>query len=175
MHLSESNSDESKYNYEKRQEQIRFLKHSLIFSAHSTLFPKTTLKLKDKNTLNCNFASCFLKLVFHTEVTKYIKNLMFVDPCIIVQFTKKIQQHATVYRNFISYLYEAQHVWGDIPPIIRSLKLHQQPLVLHTCKVAGRCQRPATTRPTTFHVCKTRGCQCSFRLLMMGGVSPQTC
>ena len=145
MHLSESNSDESKYNYEKRQEQIRFLKHSLIFSAHSTLFPKTTLKLKDKNTLNCNFASCFLKLVFHTEVTKYIKNLMFVDPCIIVQFTKKIQQHATVYRNFISYLYEAQHVWGDIPPIIRSLKLHQQPLVLHTCKVAGcvaagRCQ-----------------------------------
>ena len=28
---------------------------------------------------------------------------------------------------------------------------------------------------TTFHVCKTRGCQCSFRLLMMGGVSPETC
>jgi len=24
--------------------------------------------------------------------------------------------------------------------------------------VAGRCQRPATTRPTTFHLCKTRGC-----------------
>ena len=32
-----------------------------------------------------------------------------------------------------------------------------------------------TTRPTTFHVCKTRGCQCSFRLLMMGGMSPETC
>ena len=30
-------------------------------------------------------------------------------------------------------------------------------------------------RPTTFHVCKTRGCQCSFELLMMGGVSPETC
>jgi len=36
---------------------------------------------------------------------------------------------------------------------------------------AGRCQahcawqRPPTTRPTTFHVWKTRGCQCSFRLL----------
>jgi hypothetical protein len=25
---------------------------------------------------------------------------------------------------FISYLYEAQHVSGDTPPIIRSLKLH---------------------------------------------------
>jgi len=46
--------------------------------------------------------------------------------------------------------------------------------------VAGRCQtyawqRPATTCPTTFHVCKTRGWYCSFRLLMMGGVSPETC
>ena len=36
-------------------------------------------------------------------------------------------------------------------------------------------QRPPTTRPTTFHVWKTRGCQCSFRLLMIGGVSPETC
>ena len=36
-------------------------------------------------------------------------------------------------------------------------------------------KRPPTTRPTTFHVWKTRGCQCSFRLLMMGGVSPETC
>ena len=41
--------------------------------------------------------------------------------------------------------------------------------------VAGRCQRPATTRPTTLHVCKTRGCWCSFRLLMTGGVSPEAC
>jgi len=30
-------------------------------------------------------------------------------------------------------------------------------------------------RPANFHVCKTRGCQCSFRFLMMGGVSPETC
>jgi len=35
-------------------------------------------------------------------------------------------------------------------------------------------QRPTTVRPTTFHVCKTRGCLFSFRLLMMGGVSPET-
>jgi hypothetical protein len=26
--------------------------------------------------------------------------------------------------NFISYLLEAQHVSGDTPPIVRSLKLH---------------------------------------------------
>jgi len=65
-------------------------------------------------------------------------------------------------------------------PIIRSLKLHWQPLVFHTWKVVGRVvggrgQCPPTTRPATFHVWKTRGCQCSFRLLMMGGVSPETC
>jgi hypothetical protein len=48
------------------------------------------------------------------------------------------------------------------------------------CVVGGRCQaqcvwqRPPTTRPTAFYVWKTRGCQCSFRLLMMGGVSPET-
>jgi hypothetical protein len=41
------------------------------------------------------------------------------------------------------------------------------------CVVGGHC--PLTTRPTTFHVWKTRGCQCSFRLLMMGDVSPETC
>jgi hypothetical protein len=44
----------------------------------------------------------------------------------------------TVYQNFISYLYEAQHVSDDTPPIIRTLKLHSQPLVLHTWRVVGR-------------------------------------
>jgi len=54
---------------------------------------------------------------------------------------KKIQQGATMYQNFIiPYLYEAQHVSGDTPPIIRSLKLHWQPLVFHTWKVVGRCK-----------------------------------
>jgi len=44
-----------------------------------------------------------------------------------------------MYHNFIiPYLYEAQHVSGDTPPIIRSLKLHWQLLVFHTWKVVGR-------------------------------------
>jgi hypothetical protein len=34
-------------------------------------------------------------------------------------------------------LNKAQHVSGNTPPIIRSLKLHKQPLVLHTWKVVG--------------------------------------
>jgi len=71
---------------------------------------------------------------------------MFVDPCIIVQFLKKMQQDATMCKNFIiPYLYKAQHVLGATPPIIRSLKLHWQPLVFYTWKViggvvGGRCQ-----------------------------------
>jgi len=53
-----------------------------------------------------------------------------------------------VHQNFISYIYEAQPVLGETPPIIRSLKLHWQPLVLHTWRVvgrvvAGRCQTGA--------------------------------
>jgi hypothetical protein len=101
---------------------------------------------------------------------------MFVDPCIIVRF---IKQNQTMYQNFIiSYLYEAQHVSGDTPTIIRSLKLYWQPLAFHTWKVVSRVaggKRLPATCPTTFHVWKTRGCQCSFRLIMMGGVSPETC
>ena len=44
-----------------------------------------------------------------------------------------------MYQNFIiSYLYEAQHISDDTPPVIRSLKLHWQPLVFHAWKVVGR-------------------------------------
>jgi len=44
-----------------------------------------------------------------------------------------------MYQDFIiPYLYEAQHVSGDTPPIIRSPKLHWQPLVFHKWKVDGR-------------------------------------
>jgi len=101
-------------------------------------------------------------------------------------FIKKNPTRCNSVSEFIiPYLYEAQHVSGDTPPSIRSLKLHWQPLVFRTWKVVGRvvggrCQahtvpRPPTTRPTTFQVWKTTGCQCSFRLLMMGGLSPETC
>ena len=44
-----------------------------------------------------------------------------------------------MYQKFIiPYLYEAQHVSGDTPPIIRRLNLHWQPLGFHTWKVVGR-------------------------------------
>ena len=77
------------------------------------------------------------------------------DSIVSKQFIKKIQQDATMYQNFIiPYLYEAQHVSGDTPPIITSIKLHWQPLVVHTWKVVGRlvdgrCQAQAWQRPPT--------------------------
>jgi hypothetical protein len=81
-----------------------------------------------------------------------------------------------MYQNFIiPYLYEAQHVSGDTSSIIRSPKLHLQSLIFHTWKAHCAWQRPPSTRPSTFHVWNIRGCQCSFRLLMMEGVSPETC
>jgi hypothetical protein len=52
---------------------------------------------------------------------------------------EKIQQDATRYQNFIiPYLYEAQHVSGDTPPIIRTLKLHWQSLDFQKWKIFGR-------------------------------------
>jgi len=50
---------------------------------------------------------------------------MFVDPCIIVQFIQKNPtRHNSVSKFIIPHSYEAQHVLGDTPPIIRRLKLH---------------------------------------------------
>jgi hypothetical protein len=44
-----------------------------------------------------------------------------------------------MYPNFIiPYLYEAQRVSGDTPPIIRSPKLHWQPLAFYIWKAVGR-------------------------------------
>jgi len=46
-------------------------------------------------------------------------------------------------------LNEGQHVLGDTPPIIRSLKLHRQPLVLHTWKVVGHAYNLTTSNNCT--------------------------
>jgi hypothetical protein len=50
--------------------------------------------------------------------------------------SNKKQQCINIF--IIRYLYETQYVLGDTPLIIRSLKLHWQPLVFHTWKVVGR-------------------------------------
>jgi hypothetical protein len=88
------------------------------------------------------FGEGVVVLKFHFRVQNRILGshiLIGINPVQIpTLFTKKIQQVTTMYQNFIiPYLYEAQHVSGDTPPIIRSLKLHWQPLVFHRWKVVG--------------------------------------
>jgi len=85
--------------------------------------------------------------------------------------------------NNVSKFYYSICIWSSTC-FGRHIAHHQEPktaLAASWRVVGGRCQahcawqRPPTTRPTTFHVWKIRGSQCSFRLLMMGGVSPETC
>ena len=136
-----------------------------------------------KTTFFTQFASWLLSWAFsifqrgHTafKAAKSLKNV----PLPYSAEPNRMQQCIKVLLFLI--LNEGQHVSGNTPPIIRSLKLHKQPLVSHTWNVVGRAvfvyatwQRPTAARPTTIHVCKTRSCLCSFRLLMMGGVSPET-
>jgi hypothetical protein len=72
-------------------------------------------------------------LIFHTR--KFVGRVVGGRCTIHEEKSNKMQQ----FQNFIvSYLYEAQRVSGDTPPIIRSLKLHSQPLVFYTWKVVAR-------------------------------------
>jgi hypothetical protein len=54
---------------------------------------------------------------------------------ILTEKSNKMQQCIKILLFFI--LNEAQHVSGDTPPIIRSLKLHKQSVVLHMWRVVG--------------------------------------
>jgi hypothetical protein len=107
---------------------------------------------------------------------------------------KNIQQDAKIYQNFIFPVYMKLNMFrATHPPIIRSLKLHWQSLVYHTSYNLPRminhvegcwtCDwwKLSGLTTSTYHKynnllrIKTRGCQCSFRLLMMGSVSSETC
>jgi hypothetical protein len=57
-------------------------------------------------------------------------------------------------------------------PSLRAQKLQLQPLVLHTFLVAGRCDR-SCRQPNTY--VKSEAAITVFELLMMGGVSLETC
>ena len=67
--------------------------------------------------------------------------------------TVKTPTRCNIVSKFLLFLIlnEVQHVSSDTPPVIRSIKLHKQPLVLHTWKVVGRadvgcCQVAYATR-----------------------------
>jgi hypothetical protein len=78
--------------------------------------------------------------------------------------SEKIQQHATVYQNLLFHgLYEAQHVLGDTAhdqepktALVSSGFAYVKGCWTLWLLDADSAQQPQ--RPTTFHVCKTRGC-----------------
>jgi hypothetical protein len=45
----------------------------------------------------------------------------------------------------------------------------------YVCTYVHKYMSEPSRRPATKNVCKTRGCNYRFELLMMGGVSPETC
>jgi len=47
----------------------------------------------------------------------------------VIQKENLTRCNSVSYFIYFIYIYEAQHVSEDTPPIIRSLKLHYQPLV----------------------------------------------
>jgi hypothetical protein len=55
----------------------------------------------------------------------------------------------------------------------RLLDVQLVDVVRHSDTVPDNVQQLHVQLPSTYE--KTRGCQCSFRLLMLGGVSPETC
>jgi len=73
---------------------------------------------------------------------------MFMDPSIVVQFIQKNPTRCNSLSKFIiPYLYEAQRVSGDTAH-------HQEPKTALAASGLRTWKHPATTRPTTFHVCK---------------------
>jgi hypothetical protein len=131
---------------------------------------KFILKFRFVQTDNSWFSTSVSQSVFHFSVEIHKER------------SNKMQQRIKFYYSIFIW---AQHVSGDTPPIIRSLKLHWQPLVFHTWKVVCTCSwwtlsgtvycawhkfcwccwavarpRPTALLPPRSNG-KTRGCYCS--------------
>ena len=68
-------------------------------------------------------------------------------------------------------------LWFYLRSVVRAVLLVVVRPTIPTTTNSTVCawQHSPTTRPANFHVWKTRGCHCSFRLLMMSGVSIEIC
>jgi len=113
-------------------------------------------------------------------------NLMFVDPCITVQFIKKNPTRC----NNVSTFYYSLSIWSSacFGQHTAHHQEHRTALSASSFSYVECCwtcswwtlsgtawQRPPTTRPNNLPRMKNQRLQCSFRLLMMGSVSLETC
>ena len=76
---------------------------------------------------------------------------------VLTEKSNKMQQCIKILLFLV--LNEAQHVSGETPPIIRSLKLHKQPLVLHNT-VEGCRTCSCWTKSGFAYVVGCRTCSC---------------
>jgi len=97
--------------------------------SHVFLHSQNAVRLIRREDCSCH--------AHHTSRKQFLKIFL---PDLHKRFIKKNPTRCNSVSNFvIPYLYEDQHFSGETPPIIRSLKLHWQPLVFHTWKVVCTC------------------------------------
>jgi len=131
---------------------------------------------------------CYGGKCLHIDIRVTAEELNMDEEVVSKDFTnkfkydsyRKIQQDATVYQNLLFHIYMKLTCFG------RHTAHHQEPKTalaasglayMEGCWMCGCWMLTSVQQlhvKTTFHIWKTRGCQCSFRLLMMGGVSPET-
>jgi len=129
-----------------------------------------------------------LSITLWTEVQKILRSSNLKKKREIVHKERKSNKVQKCIKILLFYIYMKLNMFRATHRPSSGVKNCTGSLwFLHTWKVAGRvvdgrCQahnvpdnihKLHVQQPSTY--AKTRGCQCSFRPLMMGGVSPETC
>ena len=113
-------------------------------------------------------AFCRILLYLFNRCTIYVNNYRILGALLHVSMIHK--ERSNKMQQCIDFYYSI-FIWSSTC-FGRHTAHHQEP---KTALAASGFSYNQPHVQTTFYVCKTRGCQCSFRLLMMGGVSPETC
>ena len=132
------------------------------------------------NNGNCSHLSKWVRL--HAELEYWLDIRGSVHRSTIhKEKSNKMQQCINI---LLFHIYMKLNMFWATPPIIRSLKLHWQPLVFHMWKAVWTCSwwtwsgtvcAWQTTRPKSLPRMKNQRLPVQFRLLMMGIASPETC
>jgi hypothetical protein len=96
---------------------VHHFKRTKYFEIKQRIYSINNAEMSNSERSEIRFPNNVLNILIRVKYSKW-------------QFTQKNPTRCNSVSKFIiPYLYETQHVSGDTPPIIRSLKLHWQPLV----------------------------------------------